>query len=277
VYGNDHSPWVQAVLLGLHEKDVSHSLVALPSFIGFVRYGILMPQASFDNGQWQPESPEILEKLGFHAITDEERSALYGAWRGALHRPDNTLTFWRAFSETGDTHPNPVVRGFRNFLRPFTTLYFNLLIRFARAMMSSPEPDEYGTQYLYWEKRLENSGGPFIKGEEPDAVDLLLFGIIQCHASIEVPPVIALRDDPRLFLLREWVGTMQQRFADYPHLYSVRYFSPIFAEREPAGKPDQAIFWAGAIFMLLMWPVTIPLVILLAMRERRRQASTRSR
>jgi hypothetical protein len=30
VYGNDHSPWVQAVLLGLDEADIPWTLVAAP-------------------------------------------------------------------------------------------------------------------------------------------------------------------------------------------------------------------------------------------------------
>ena len=33
VYGADHSPWVQAVLLGLHDADISTTLTSLPPMI----------------------------------------------------------------------------------------------------------------------------------------------------------------------------------------------------------------------------------------------------
>lgn len=42
VYGADHSPWVQAVLLGPHDAGVPHSLSSLPTLRTFLRSGVTM-------------------------------------------------------------------------------------------------------------------------------------------------------------------------------------------------------------------------------------------
>ena len=37
---------------------------------------------------------------------------------------------------------------------------------------------------MYWENLLDSSKGPFMDGINQDSKDLVMFGIIQCHASI---------------------------------------------------------------------------------------------
>lgn len=71
VYGADHSPGVQAVLLGLHDAGISHSQTSLPPLATFLKSGVMMPAARIDDGPWQLESADVLRKLGFQAITDE--------------------------------------------------------------------------------------------------------------------------------------------------------------------------------------------------------------
>ena len=71
VYGADHSPWVQAVLLGLHDGGIPHSLTSLPPLETFRKSGVMMPAARIDGGRWQLESAEILRDVGFGSITDE--------------------------------------------------------------------------------------------------------------------------------------------------------------------------------------------------------------
>ena len=43
VYGADHSPWVQAVLLTLHDKGIEHNLRSVPPCEAFSRWGVFMP------------------------------------------------------------------------------------------------------------------------------------------------------------------------------------------------------------------------------------------
>lgn len=55
VFGGDHSPWVQSVLLGLHEKKIAHTVTTVPPLSVFAKSGILMPAAQSDAGPWQLE------------------------------------------------------------------------------------------------------------------------------------------------------------------------------------------------------------------------------
>ena len=52
VYGFSHSPWVQAVLLALHNKKIDHSLSQKPPLEVFAKWGVYMPAISFDEGPW---------------------------------------------------------------------------------------------------------------------------------------------------------------------------------------------------------------------------------
>ena len=91
----------------------------------------------------------------------------------------------------------------------------------------------------------------------------MLFGIIQCHSSISVPPLTALRRDERLNRLRKWIALMQAQFNDYPHLYSGKYFETYSPEPIPASTMQQITFCTGLLAMILAAPLTIPLVFLL--------------
>ncbi len=48
LYGNNHSPWVQAVMMGLYQKKMQYSRIARPPLEVFKQWGPMMPAASFD-------------------------------------------------------------------------------------------------------------------------------------------------------------------------------------------------------------------------------------
>ena len=274
VYGVNHSPWVQAVLLGLHNKRIPYSLSSLPPLDTFSKVGVLMPAASFDGGPWQLESADILGRMGYQEVSREEVAMVQRAWRGVAHRVDSVSLFWGGFARAGDQSSNPIVRIVRNFLRPFVTLYFFLLINFSRRFISSellraPDPDNFGDQFLELEEKLSNEG-PFLEGEAPGTLDFLLFGIVQCHCSIYVPPVAAMQGDDRLKSLRAWIGRMQMHFADYPYLYSGVYFAPHSPPPAWSSFFDRFVFFLGAVSIWTLAPITIPLVALLAYRNLQR-------
>ena len=268
LYGNDHSPWVQAVMLGLHHKEFEYVRSTVPPLSTFVKSGVMMPAASFDGGPWLLESKDILHRIGYADVSADDMSAIRSTWRGVLHRADYWTRFWGEFSLASDQNPSMPKRLLNNFLRSFTILYFFLLIRFAVLMRRPSEPTSYADQYLEWEARFANMQGAFIGGEAPDSLDFLLFGIVQCHCSIPVPPVLALQSDPRLVCTRRWIAEMQKHFADYPSLYSGVYFEPHSAPPKPATAIEQVAFWAGSIFMIALWWITLPLIALLAYRNR---------
>ena len=274
VYGQDHSPWVQAVLLGLYEKEIPHTVTTVPSPALFARAGILMPAAKIGPDPWIYESTDILARLGYSGITSDEKKALFGAWRGVSHRTDRAFRFWHRFSLIRDPAPSSLRRLRNHFLRSFGTFYFFWLITFLKRTDMGVPLDDYADSFRYWENRLRSGAAPFLGGAEPDTLDLVLFGIVQCHTSIPVPPIRALQTAPGLSRVRAWIGAMQERFTDYPHLYSGVYFEP----RRPAparnGTADRIAFWSGAACMFLLWPITLPLVLLLAWRVRRLRTAT---
>ncbi len=275
VYGQDHSPWVQAVLLGACEKGVSHTLRTAPPFSVFRKSGVMMPAASVDGGPWQLESVEILQRVGYEPVSSADMRAIYGAWRGVAHRVDRTSRFWHAFSLSRDPNPSLLPRLRNHFLRSFAVFYFYLLLRFLVLSRSQPDPESFTDQFLYWERKLEESTGEYLGGSEPGTLDMLLFGIIQCHCSIPVPPIAVLQEDPKLARLRAWIGRMQERLAGYAHLYSGVYFEPHSPAPLQTSTLDRAAFWLGSAVMVAAFPITVPLVAFLAIRVRRADTNAR--
>ena len=268
LYGNNHSPWVQAVMMGLHQKQLDYSRTSAPPLDVLIAWGCMMPAASFDRAPWELESKKILHRLGFSDVSDEDMIAVRRAWQGVLHRADFWSRFWGEFSLASDPNPSLPGRLVNNFLRSFTILYFFLLIRVTVLVRRPDEPESYGDQFIGWEERFASMDDPFLGGHEPDSVDLLLFGVIQCHCSIPVPPILALQSDPRLTRTRHWIAKMQEYFADYPSLYSGVYFEPHSASPDPATPLDQLAFWLGTVFMIAFFWLTVPLVAVLAYRNR---------
>ena len=73
VYGGDHSPWVQSVLLGVHERGIPHTLISVPPLSVFLNSGILMPAARIDDGPWLLDSSRILGELGFSKVEPTDK------------------------------------------------------------------------------------------------------------------------------------------------------------------------------------------------------------
>ena len=96
VYGGNHSPWVQAVLLALHEQGIEHNVRQVPPFEALKQWGVLMPAVSIDGGPWQVESSQILVKLGLQPICEDDLKAVQAAWASekahiqpsAIHQPE---------------------------------------------------------------------------------------------------------------------------------------------------------------------------------------------
>ena len=48
LYGNNHSPWVQAIMMALHEQQLSYSRTTVPLLEVFRQWGPMMPAISID-------------------------------------------------------------------------------------------------------------------------------------------------------------------------------------------------------------------------------------
>ncbi|MFT5112439.1 MAG: glutathione S-transferase [Parasphingorhabdus sp.] len=266
IYGQDHSPWVQAVLLGLHERDISYTLTTVPPFSVLRKWGVMMPTASDGDTPWQLESTDILQQMGYGAVSKENLRAIYDAWRGVTHRAKSARRFFYTASLIRDPHLSCLRRMRNQFLRSFAVLYFYLLLKFVIRVGIQPDPKNFSEQFLYWEQMLEDGDVLYLGGGEPNILDMMLFGVIQCHSSIPVPPIDALQNDPRLVRMRSWIASMQKRFSDYDHLYSGVHFEPYSPSPAQATLLEQAAYWFGLAVMFVFFPITIPLIVFLAMR-----------
>ena len=260
LYGNNHSPWVQAIMMGLHEKRLKYSRTTVPPLEVFRQWGPMMPAMRIDAEAWFLESSDILQRLGYSRVGDEDLVAIRRAWTGVMHRTDYWPRFWGEFSLASDPNPNIAQRFLNNFLRAFTILYFFILIRFGVFSRGYGDPDNHGDAYMHWEDRLADRNSRFLGGDTPDSEDLLLFGIVQCHCSVPVPTVLALQTDSRLTRVREWIGQMQRRFSDYPSLFSGTYFAPHSAGPKRASGLEQFAFWLGSVVWIALLPLTGPVI-----------------
>ena len=266
VYGFTHSPWVQAVLLALCDKELEYELYVRPPYEVFKKWGVYMPAVSLDDGPWDIESTEILTKLGYKPILDDELKAANNAWQGVLHRTDNPFRFFLHFARGGQISRSLVNNTISNFLLSFVAFYMFMLINIGKWRLKQKEPENFGDQFMYWENVLDSSEGPFMDGMKPGSKDLVMFGIIQCHASIPVPALNSLLNDQRLINLRKWVKTMQNYFKEYPHLYTAKFFKSDIPEANSANLFQIVSFFLGLIVMVLAFPITIPLVLILMSR-----------
>ena len=266
VYGFTHSPWVQAVLLALHDQRIEYDLLLRPPYKVFKKWGVYMPAISIDDGPWEIESTEILVKLGYKPILVEEINAANSAWQGVLRRTDNPFNFFLAFSRGGQVSKSFVNNVVNNFLLSFVAFYMFILINIGRVRLKQKEPKNFGDQFLYWENLIDSSDGPFINGNKPGSKDMVMFGMVQCHSSIPVPALDALMNDQRLNNLRKWIDNMQDYFREYPYLYSAKFFKSDIPEANSANLFQIMSFFCGLIVMVLAFPITIPLVLILMSR-----------
>ena len=98
LYGNDHSPWVQSVLLYLYDKNINYNLRTIPTLSLLFKSGVMMPAIRDDSYKWKLDSAEILHKLGNDTLSSSEKKLIFKTWQGVQHRVDNPLTFFYAFS-----------------------------------------------------------------------------------------------------------------------------------------------------------------------------------
>ena len=263
VYGFTHSPWVQAVLLALHDQRIEYDLLLRPPYEVFKKWGVYMPAISIDDGPWEIESTEILVKLGYKPILVEEINAANSAWQGVLHRTDNPFNFFLAFSHGGQVSKSFVNNVVNNFLLSFVAFYMFILINIGKVRLKQKEPKNFGDQFLYWENLIDSSDGPFIDGNKPDSKDMIMFGMVQCHSSIPVPALDALINDQRLNNIRKWINNMQDYFREYPYLYSAKFFDSGVSEAGSTNLFQIMVFFFGVLIMFLAFPITIPLVLIL--------------
>ena len=259
LFGIDHSPWVQAVLLGLHDRGVPYESSVAPSPSLFLSSGVFMPAARIDGSPWTYDSARILQALGYSEVEPADAKAMVRLFSaGAFERTSSAVRFWTAFSSVRDGSPSALERGIHQLARPVVVLTFFLLISLARLRGTGPSDAQKLAALEYWNAQLTD-GRAFLGGPGPDTADLQLFGQVQMLTSIPGPTLNILLEAPELPALRAWAKRMQARFADYPHLYSGPVFEPAQPAPQAGSIAQRAAFWTGCAAAALFFPLALML------------------
>ena len=265
VYGLDHSPWVQSILLSLYDNKLNYNIRTIPTLSLLLKSGVMMPAIRIDDSQWKLDSMEILLSLGYDPIPSSEKKLIFRTWQGVQHRVDNPFKFFYYFSLCRGFNKNKIFNLISHALRPIITIYFFTLLNIIKIKIKKFNSNEnFLDQYTYWNNKLSEQGTKFFGGDVLNIIDYQLFGIIQSHCSIPFLPLIeTLQKNQELECLRKWISNMQFKFADYPHLYSANYFNPVQQNITRASTTEKTIYWLGLITMLILLPVTVIMLLYL--------------
>ena len=270
LYGNDHSPWVQSVLLYLYDKNMTYNLRTIPTLSLFFKSGVMMPAMRVKSYEWKLDSADILESMGCEPITNLEKKLIFKTWQGVQHRVDNPFKFFYAFSICRGFHNKKLFNLLNHVIRPLTSIYFFTLLNIIKIKIKKFTYNEkFLEQYIYWNDKLANQDTMYFGGNSLNIADYQLFGVIQCHCSIPYSPLIkTLQENVDLSHLRKWISNMHIKFSEYPHLYSANFFNPKKRIIRKASVLEQTTYWSGLITFLVLLPFTAFLILILLKRRK---------
>ena len=271
VYGVDHSPWVQGLMLALHYHQIPTQLTSFPIRLSwFWRYGVTFPVLQLDDGSTHLDSfhcYEILEShgysLGLDAYSQEERlkvqaelEKLFSIYVPGRCMPGKRWRFihaWSTMREEPRTLSGPICRA-------FLSLYFWLLIQFAiyRVRKKNKRPyrlDLIERELKVWDQRLSQSD--WLTGEQVGFLDFALWGHLQCMSSgltDELIPMIRERAD-----LLNWLERLSALPINDPSGYTKRIIDPQH-RCEASSLRSKLVFWSTFLTLLLLFPLTIILL-----------------
>lgn len=286
VYGLNHSPWTQMILMALHDRGVPTTLSPLPlSMPKWATSGLVMPAARFEGGNISGAA-EAVVAVGSIAI-QEEIERRYGAGAGAgsdgetareamreaqadldniffcfcqgrIRRP---LAFVRGFSLMRDDSP---VAG--PMFRALLCVYFFCLIvlgSLAERAFGRPATNmaRLARRLTDWESRLAADGRDFFSGDgtTPGYPDFGLLGQLQCMATGLTEDAVAVVREH--VALRAWLKRMHSRLDGYAYNYTAAAGLALDAAAPPppveaASPQQQALFFLSLGLALVFWPVT---------------------
>jgi len=297
LYGFNHSPWCQAVLLTLHMKGLAYSMTSLlhpKTVLESYRQGVPVPiwmPALWYNGKCYYESTNLIELLDlkhqqkcnlFKSMSEKDvafkRQKYFESVFFVITRVAGlkNLQFWYEWSIGQDRTSSPSSKFLSRFFRPFTTLYFWLILNALRIfVLKCTWPEKrFRKAIAYFSDMMQKNEGKYLLGSDITYIDILLLGHFQCMfsgsngcgaLSKEVIPIID--EHP---ILWQWLKNMHQHqsLIDYPYMYSrcdqsvlERTGEKKIAVVERENLLGQITFWIGAIFLVVVWPFTLALLL----------------
>ena len=234
VYGIDHSPWVQTVLIALEHQGVPYRIVHYPlSFSSYWKRGMVMPVCLWSDGTIITDSFAILAEIKRRSSgvipsteedTDQARLELFFMlYVLTRFRWGNKMRFIHAWAQTAPSHPNSIVMSISHVFRATMSIYFLMLIQLGiwsqlRRKKSIYKSSRLQSEWTYWSDRLGDS--LYFGGTKPNKIDYALLGQIQCITSgLSDITFSVLRSESNMML---WLERMHAIFPDYKRMYSKR-------------------------------------------------------
>lgn len=285
VYGADHSPWVQSVLIALEIKAIPYTLHTSPgvaTMVASLRQGvpsvITMPALWYD-GQCFFDSRTIIQMLdqrhpepSLMSYTPEAAEDLRQLQQLFVYAPAfrtaglKNFVFFYTWSIMHDTSSWPT-----SLTRPFVALWMFTKITLAKHIrigarnLRNIADTSIGSSLQYFDELLRASSGPFLRGNRITYTDAVLLGHFQCMFCGLSDEVLQVVDKyPALW---EWLRTLHQSPAlgSYQRLYTKRH-PEVSARLQTAPTVDmplfgvarsQVLFWIGAVCMVALAPITV--------------------
>lgn len=261
VFGTDHSPWTQAVLLGLAAHGRSFRLQPHPPSLGaFFKMGFVMPSADFGDGQLIGDSFCILSRVIEGPGRSREVSI---ADQGAMERlflayaldrvgPGRWARFVQGWARKRDVPQRPTSIA----LRALLCWYFFILIALARIALrrrglQAGDGPWIRKQLDRWNARLGTQ--PFLHGQQPGVSDYGLLGQMECMASGLTDwtlPLVNAR--PHLVA---WLSRMHARVEGHSVVHSRRVFD-VNDGPERASRREVGWFYLWFWGWLILTPIT---------------------
>ena len=187
IYGVDHSPWVQAVIMSLELRKRAYRLVSCPpGWKTYRQYGFVMPICQWTDGTVTADSFTIVRELekryplvgSSKPLCDEDQTRLerlflsYALGRTKASKIHRFVLAWA-------TMPSGRGASFASCFRALMCLYFLTLMIAGRrtARLRGYDPDAYTglTQALsHWSTRLKKQA--FLDGDTPSDIDARYLG-----------------------------------------------------------------------------------------------------
>ena len=273
LYGVDHSPWVQGVLLALNYHRISSSLTSRPlSLQWYWQYGLIFPALQLLDGSRYTDSFKIYElmdrdgfRLGIDKFTPQERLSaqselelLFSIYALGRCMPGKRWRFIKAWSTMSD-RPS-TIQG--SICRAFLSIYFWILIQigiyFARRRFKTPyHLKKIEALITVWDERLADR--TWLTGDEIGFLDFALWGHLQCMTSgltDELLSIVQKQDH-----LMSWIQRLHELDIDGVSPYTSRLLvDDDLKVTQDIGRRNR-VFWITWFIALCLLPLTLLFVM----------------
>ena len=254
LFGTDHSPWTQAVVLSAVAHGIKVRLQPYPPSVwSFWQRGLVMPACGWSNGESTSDSLAIMVRLlgtGKRAPDvdlQQDQAALEKLFFCyVLDRagPGRWWAFVQLWSRKMDS-PHTVLSV---TIRALLAWYFVMMLGLGRLQMrlagvSTRAPERLKRRLGAWESRLKDA--PFLGGEHPNPTDFGLLGQLECMASGPTDWTLEIvAEHP---LLMTWLERMHVLVEEHGTVHSRRFFDSTFV---PVRATDFESSWFSLCFVL---------------------------